>query len=55
MVLKKRITSFDYFHSHTWNPKKKSTSVDGKHKHKIDLKKKLALPAVRGGHTHKLL
>ncbi len=49
------ITSISEGHSHTWKREDKFTSFDNGHKHKINLKRRLALPSKKGGHTHNLL
>jgi len=45
-------------HKHRWMRGRSYTTISGKivmHKHRVSVKKKIALPNFRGGHSHKLL
>jgi hypothetical protein len=42
-------------HTHGWKSSMKYTTSNFGHKHRIDIRKKLALPSVKGGHSHRLL
>ena len=47
-------TSFNNGHRHSWKEKNVFTSVRAGHKHKFNIKRGLALPGGKDGHSHKL-
>jgi len=52
--MKKKLTSRNNKHTHTWSWKNKRTSVDAGHSHKLSFNKMLALKG-KTNHSHKLL